>query len=73
MLVLGVGRVVDGQLSLGTLLVVLSYVAGLYSPLRRSVGSTTLARGASSLDRINDVMSSTEVVVESPMRDRRRR
>ena len=64
-LVLGVGRVVDGQLSLGTLLVVLSYVAGLYSPLRSlSRLSTTLARGAASLDRINDVMSSTEVVVE---------
>ena len=62
---LGVIRVTAGQLSVGELLVFLSYLASLYGPVRSlSRLATTLARGASSRDRIAEVLFSPEVVPE---------
>lgn len=56
-LVLGVVRVDQGAMTLGTLLVALTYVGGLYAPLRSLTSlSSTLARAQASRDRIHDVL-----------------
>ncbi len=56
-LAVGAGRVVQGQLSLGTLLVLLAYVAGLYAPVRSlaRLGST-FARGRAGRDRLGELL-----------------
>jgi len=62
---LGVVRVTTGELSVGELLVFLSYLASLYGPVRSlSRLATTLARGASSRDRIAEVLFSPDFVPE---------
>jgi ATP-binding cassette, subfamily B, bacterial len=64
---LGVARVISGRMTVGVLLVVLSYLAGLYSPIRSLTAlSSTLAKGAASRDRIEEVLASSEMVPERP-------
>ncbi len=56
-LVLGVARVEAGAMTTGTLLVALTYVAGLYAPLRSLTSlATTLARAQVSRDRLQEVL-----------------
>ena len=62
---LGVVRVNSGAITTGDLLVFLAYLGSLYGPVRSlSRLATTLARGASSRDRIAEVMYSPDTVVE---------
>jgi ATP-binding cassette subfamily B protein len=66
-LFLGVARVDSGHLTLGTLLVVMSYLSGLYAPIRSlSRLNNTLTRGAASRDRLAEVLDSGESVQERP-------
>ncbi len=58
--VLGVGaqRVLDGQMSVGVLLVFVSYLSSLYKPVKAlSRLSVTLSRGLASAERVHEVMS----------------
>ncbi|MCA1844603.1 MAG: ABC transporter ATP-binding protein/permease [Actinobacteria bacterium] len=60
---LGVVRVTSGRLTLGLLLVLLSYLASLYEPIRSlSRLGRTMARAAASRERIDEVMSAGDVV-----------
>jgi ABC-type multidrug transport system fused ATPase/permease subunit len=64
---LGVVAVTSGRITVGTLLVVLSYLGGLYGPIRSLARlARTLARGAASRERILEVLASREVVGSSP-------
>lgn len=55
---LGALRVLEGRLSIGTLLVVLAYSASLYQPVRSlSRLSSTLAKGAASRDRLIELFA----------------
>ena len=63
---LGVTAVTSGQMTLGTLLVVLAYLSSLYGPIRALARlARTLARGAASRERILEVLDSGEVVPEA--------
>ena len=58
---IGVLRVQQGRMSVGTLLIVLSYVGSVYGPVRSlSSLATSLARGAASKDRLREVIDSGE-------------
>lgn len=58
---IGVLRVQQGRMSVGTLLIVLSYVGSVYGPVRSlSSLATSLARGAASKDRLREVIDSTD-------------
>jgi len=62
---LGVVRVTSGAITTGELLVFLSYLGSLYGPVRSlSRLATTLARGASSRERIAEVLFSVDTVIE---------
>jgi ATP-binding cassette subfamily B protein len=64
---LGVAAVVGGRMTLGTLLVVLSYLSSLYGPVRSLARlARTLARAAASRDRIQEVLASREEVPQPP-------
>ena len=64
---LGVLRVTSGRMTLGVLLVVLSYLAMLYSPVRSLTRlASVLARGAASRERLGELLTSDEYVVEAP-------
>ena len=64
---LGVMAVTSGRITVGTLLVVLSYLGSLYGPIRSLARlARTLARGAASRERILEVLASAEVVPSSP-------
>ncbi len=64
----GVLRVNEGRMTVGTLLIVLSYVGSVYGPVRSlSSLATSLARGAASKDRLLEVLASTE---ELPVSER---
>jgi ABC-type multidrug transport system fused ATPase/permease subunit len=64
---LGVVAVTSGRITVGTLLVVLSYLGSLYGPVRSLARlARTLARGAASRERILEVLASREVVGSSP-------
>jgi ATP-binding cassette, subfamily B, bacterial len=63
----GVVEVTGRRMTLGTLLVVLSYLSSLYGPIRSLARlARTLARGAASRERILEVLASGEVVLEAP-------
>ena len=63
----GVVRVIRGTITLGLLLVVLSYLASLYGPVRSlSRLGRTMAKASVSRQRIAEVLDSGEVVVEEP-------
>jgi len=64
---LGVKRVLDGEMTLGTLLVVLSYLSSLYSPVRSlSRLVSTFAKGAASRDRLLDLFADDHLVEDTP-------
>ncbi|HEU5159009.1 MAG TPA: ABC transporter ATP-binding protein [Streptosporangiaceae bacterium] len=64
---IGVLRVTSGQMSLGVLLVVLSYLGSLYGPVRSLTRlASTMARGAASRERLAAVLASTDRVAERP-------
>ena len=61
-LVLGAVRVQQGSMTTGTLLVGLTYVAGLYVPLRSLTSlAATLARAEASRDRLREVFAARAV------------
>jgi ATP-binding cassette subfamily B protein len=67
--VLGFGaeRVLDGRMSVGVLLVFLSYLSSLYKPVKAlSRLSVTLSRGLASAERVHDVMSEQPDVTDCP-------
>jgi ATP-binding cassette, subfamily B, bacterial len=60
-------RVLDGVLSTGELLVVLSYLRSLYSPVRGLTRlSAVLARARVSAERVQEVLDCPEAVVDRP-------
>jgi ATP-binding cassette, subfamily B, bacterial len=64
---LGVTRVTDGTMTLGVLLVVLSYLSSMYRPVRGLTRlASVLARAAASRERVAEILTSTEHVVEPP-------
>jgi ATP-binding cassette subfamily B protein len=64
---LGVLAVTSGRITLGTLLVLLSYLGSLYAPIRSLARlARTLARGAASRERVLEVLASDQVVPEDP-------
>ncbi len=67
-LVLWVGaiRVLDGALSLGLLLVFVSYLGSLYKPLKAlSRLSTTVAKGAAAAERVEALLAEVPAVAEA--------
>jgi ATP-binding cassette subfamily B protein len=63
---LGILRVLDGQLSVGTLVVFLSYLAGVYGPIRTlSRLVSTFSKGAASRERLQELFEEA-----SPVEDR---
>jgi ATP-binding cassette subfamily B protein len=66
-LVVGGSHVVSGALSTGSLLVVLSYLRDLYSPVRGLTRlSTVLAKAGASAARVGAVLDCDEAVLETP-------
>jgi ABC-type multidrug transport system fused ATPase/permease subunit len=66
-LVVGGSHVVSGSLSTGALLVVISYLRDLYSPVRGLTRlSTVLAKASASAARVGAVLDCDEAVVENP-------
>lgn len=64
-LFLGAALVLRGQLSLGLLLVLLTYLQQLYGPMRALARlSSTIAKGQASAERIDDILASQAVVAE---------
>jgi ATP-binding cassette subfamily B protein len=64
---LGVVRVTSGRMTLGVLLVVLTYLSSLYSPIRSLVRLvSTLAKGAASRERLTEIFAGTEEIPEDP-------
>ena len=63
----GAHRVMSGELSLGVMLVFLTYITSLYKPIRAlSRLSYLLSRGAASGERINAVLAETPDVDDRP-------
>src|SRR5262249_41804717 len=63
---LGVLQVTRGQITLGTLLVVLSYVSGIYRPIRSLARlASTLAKGAVSRERLTEIFEHGQDVQEA--------
>ena len=63
----GAHRVLSGELSLGVLLVFLTYISSLYKPIRAlSRLSYLLSRGAASGERISAVLEETPDVTDRP-------
>jgi ABC-type multidrug transport system fused ATPase/permease subunit len=66
-LVLGVTKVLAGDLTVGVLLVVLTYVSNLYDPIRSLTRlSSVLARAAASGERLQQILSAEEMVADEP-------
>ncbi len=64
---LGVVRVANGEMTLGLLLVVLTYLSGLYGPIRSLTRlASVLAKGAASRERLTEVLDSTEYIADAP-------
>jgi len=67
LIALGVSRVVQGQLSLGTLLVFLSYARSTQSPIRQLAKlSYSVSKAGASLERIEEVLRVEPTIRESP-------
>ena len=67
--VLGVGayQVLDGKLTLGVLLVFLSYLGSLYKPIKSlSKLSTVVTKGAAAAERIEEVLNAPLDIVDHP-------
>jgi ATP-binding cassette subfamily B protein len=66
-LVLGVAKVLAGEITVGVLLVILTYVSGLYDPIRSLTRLTSvLARAAASRERLQEILGADEVVADTP-------
>ena len=66
-LFLGAVLVLRGELSLGVLLVLLTYLQQLYGPMKALARlSSTIAKGQAGAERIEEVLGSQAVVVERP-------
>jgi ATP-binding cassette subfamily B protein len=66
-LVFGGRRVLDGAISTGELLVVLSYLSSLYAPVRGLTRlSAVLAKSRVSAERVQEVLDCPEAVVDRP-------
>ena len=66
-LLVGGRQVLAGNLSTGELLVVVAYLADLYSPVRALTRlSTTLAKASASASRVAEVLDSDEAIVDRP-------
>ena len=64
---IGVLRVIDGDLTLGSLLVVLAYLSSLYRPIRSLARlTTTLATGEASRDRLREIFAEENLLPEDP-------
>lgn len=64
---IGVMQVLEGRLTVGTLLVVLTYVGSVYGPVRSlSSAATNLAKGAASKERLSEVLTSRDRIKSSP-------
>jgi ABC-type multidrug transport system fused ATPase/permease subunit len=69
----GTNRVLSGEITLGALLVFVSYLGSLYKPMKAlSRLSTTLAKGAAAAERVENLLAETPDVreVEHPVRPR---
>jgi ABC-type multidrug transport system fused ATPase/permease subunit len=63
----GAWRVLDGKLSLGVLLVFLSYLGSLYKPVRAlSKMSNVTSKGIAAAERIQDVLTTPVDIVDRP-------
>jgi ATP-binding cassette, subfamily B, bacterial len=63
----GAQRVLDGQLSLGVLLVFLSYIGSLYKPVKSlSKLSIVVSKGAAAAERIAEVMNTPLDITDRP-------
>jgi ATP-binding cassette, subfamily B, bacterial len=63
----GAHRVLEGRLSLGVLLVFLSYLGSLYKPIKSlSKLSQVISKGAAAAERITDVMTTPLDIVDRP-------
>jgi ATP-binding cassette subfamily B protein len=63
----GITQVMSGRITLGMLVVVVSYVASLYAPVRALARlSTTFGKASASRSRLSDVLACDEVVPERP-------
>jgi subfamily B ATP-binding cassette protein MsbA len=63
----GTHRVLSGQLTLGTLLVFMSYVSSLYKPMRQlSKLSYVSSRGVASAERLSEVLEAENDVQDRP-------
>lgn len=63
----GAHRVLEGRLSLGVLLVFLSYLGSLYKPIKSlSKLSQTISKGAAAAERITEVMTTPLDIVDRP-------
>ncbi|XJZ27933.1 ABC transporter ATP-binding protein [Bacillota bacterium Lsc_1132] len=59
--------VIEGNLSIGTMVAFFAYIDKLYNPLRRLVNSsTTLTQSFASMDRVFEFMDETYDIVDSP-------
>jgi ATP-binding cassette subfamily B protein len=66
-LFLGILRVSTGDMTLGTLFVILSYLSGLYHPLRALTRLTAvLARGSASRERLMEIFAENGRIPEDP-------
>jgi ATP-binding cassette, subfamily B, bacterial len=64
---LGVAGVRSGRITLGALLVILTYLSSVYGPIRSlSRLASTLAKGAASRDRLTEIFAAPEIVHEDP-------
>lgn len=64
---IGVTKVLSGDLSLGTLLVFLTYLGNLYGPIRNlSRQVSTFAKASASLDRLRELFDPTYRVEDNP-------
>jgi len=63
----GVVQILNGHLTLGTLMVFLTYLGSLYGPIRSLSGLvSTLAKGQASRDRLLEVFDDEYTVLDSP-------
>jgi subfamily B ATP-binding cassette protein MsbA len=64
---IGAVRVMNGDLTVGSLLVVLSYLSAMYSPIRSLAGlTTTFATGEASRDRLREIFAEEHLLPELP-------
>ncbi len=60
-------EVINGKLSIGTMVAFVSYIDRLYNPLRRLINSsTTLTQAFASMDRVFELMDESYDIVDKP-------